>query len=299
MASLQLVEKKKIMSLMLKKYMDRLNMLLVLLHLAYASILRNKIKYSLKAIYFNRNSERSEYLYRLIYSGDDSCFNLLRMNVFTFKRLCDMLSTRGRLKDTKNMKVDEQVAIFLIILGHHYKNRAVKFHFMRSGETVSRQFRVVLNAVRRLQGELLKRPKPVLENCADRRWKWFKNCLGALDGTYIRVKVPEVDKPRYQNRKGEIAANVLAACSQDMEFIYVFPGWEGSAADGRVLRDAMSRKNSLKVPKGYYYLVDAGYANCNGFLAPFRGQRYHLNDWIDGRQPNTPEELFNMKHSSA
>ncbi len=51
--------------------------------------------------------------------------------------------------------------------------------------------------------------------------------------------------------------------------------------------------------KGTYYLVDAGYTNGEGFLAPYRGQRYHLNDWKDGHQPTTREEYFNMKHSSA
>uniref|UniRef100_A0A5B7B0E0 DDE Tnp4 domain-containing protein n=1 Tax=Davidia involucrata TaxID=16924 RepID=A0A5B7B0E0_DAVIN len=84
-----------------------------------------------------------------------------------------------------------------------------------------------------------------------------------------------------------------------MQFIYVLPGWEGSAADGRVLRDAVSRRNGLRVPHGYYYLVDAGYTNGEGFLAPYRGQRYHLNDWREGHQPTTPEEFFNMKHSAA
>ncbi|KAL7205051.1 hypothetical protein ACSBR2_018050 [Camellia fascicularis] len=29
---------------------------------------------------------------------------------------------------------------------------------------------------------------------------------------------------------------------------------------------------------GYYYLVDAGYTNGQGFLAPYRGQRYHLSE---------------------
>ena len=48
-----------------------------------------------------------------------------------------------------------------------------------------------------------------------------------------------------------------------------------------------------------YYLVDAGYTNGEGFLAPYRGQRYHLNDWRGGQQPTTPKEFFNMKHSSA
>ena len=78
----------------------------------------------------------------------------------------------------------------------------------------------------------------------------MQNCLGALDGTYIKVNVLDVDKPRYRTRKGEIATNVLGVCSQDMQFIYVLPGWEGSASDARVLRDAVSRTNGLKVPQG-------------------------------------------------
>ena len=35
-----------------------------------------------------------------------------------------------------------------------------------------------------------------------------------------------------------------------MQFIYVLPGWEGSAHDGHVLRDAVSREDSLKIPQG-------------------------------------------------
>ena len=50
---------------------------------------------------------------------------------------------------------------------------------------------------------------------------------------------------------------------------------------------------------GCYYLVDAGYINCEGFLAPFRGQRYHLNEWRQGHQPTRLEEYFNMKHAAA
>ncbi|KAF2295790.1 hypothetical protein GH714_034006 [Hevea brasiliensis] len=84
-----------------------------------------------------------------------------------------------------------------------------------------------------------------------------------------------------------------------MQFIYILPRWEGSATDGRILRDAITRRNLLKIPHGYYYLVDAGYTNENGFLAPYRGQRYHLNEWRDGYLPTNQEELFNMKHSPA
>lgn len=49
----------------------------------------------------------------------------------------------------------------------------------------------------------------------------------------------------------------------------------------------------------YYYLVDARYTNGEEFLFPFRGQRYHLNDWREGHQPTTPEEFFNLGHSVA
>ncbi|KAH1106699.1 hypothetical protein J1N35_010467 [Gossypium stocksii] len=92
---------------------------------------------------------------------------------------------------------------------------------------------------------------------------------------------------------------MLGVCTPDMHFVYVLPGWEGSIADGRVLRYAISRIHGLKVPHGCYYLVDVGYTNCEGFLAPFRGQRYHLNEWRQGQQLSTPEEFFNMKHASA
>ena len=46
--------------------------------------------------------------------------------------------------------------------------------------------------------------------------------------------------------------------------------------------------------------MDAGYTNGPGFLAPYRGVRYHLNEWTaSGNNPQTYKELFNLRHSSA
>ncbi|KAL0342762.1 UNVERIFIED_CONTAM: hypothetical protein Scaly_1938800 [Sesamum calycinum] len=87
-----------------------------------------------------------------------------------------------------------------------------------------------------------------------------KGCLGALDGTYIGVRVLEADKGRYRTRTGHIAVNVL----------------------------------------GKYYLYDDGYTNGDGFLIPYRDVRYHLREWDRGAMgPQTKEELFNLKHSST
>ncbi|KAL8524625.1 hypothetical protein ACS0TY_014285 [Phlomoides rotata] len=83
-----------------------------------------------------------------------------------------------------------------------------------------------------------------------------KGCLGALDGTYIDVHVPSIDKGRYRNRKGQVSVNVLVVCDINMSFSYVLTGWEGSAVDSSVLRDTINRENKLKVPKGLLIYVE-------------------------------------------
>ena len=151
----------------------------------------------------------------------------------------------------------------------------------------------------------------------------LQGCLGALDGTYINVRVSIADTPRYRSRKGQIATNTLAVCDRFLRFVYILPGWEGSVADSRVLRDAVTRPNGLKVRRGKhnqaicskiwlccfihyldmagtYYLCDNGYANSEGFLTPFKGVRYHLKEWgPQNQRPTSPRELFNMRHTMA
>ncbi|KAK4383521.1 hypothetical protein Sango_2724500 [Sesamum angolense] len=108
-------------------------------------------------------------------------------------------------------------------------------------------------------------------------------CLGALDGTFIDVRVPEHDKGCYCTRKGQVAVNVLGVCHSKMQFIFVLSGWEGSAAHSRVLRDAIHRPNVyefllVSIIRNYY-LCNNGYAKADGFLTPYRGVRYHLREW--------------------
>ncbi|KAL5541366.1 hypothetical protein UlMin_042457 [Ulmus minor] len=57
--------------------------------------------------------------------------------------------------------------------------------------------------------------------------------------------------------------------------------------------------NNFRGQKRKYYLVDSGYSNKPGFLAPFRNVPYHLRD---ARRRaggiNCPTELFNYRHAS-
>lgn len=111
---------------------------------------------------------------RMIFDSDVTCIENIRMDISTFLKLCNMLQTTGRLAPTKNMDVEGMVAMFLYILSHHAKNRIVKREFVRSGETVSRHFQLVLGSVLRLHEDLFKKPEPVSQNSNDSRWKWFK-----------------------------------------------------------------------------------------------------------------------------
>ncbi|CAN1272354.1 Protein ALP1-like [Linum perenne] len=220
------------------------------------------------------------------------------MNRRLFKKLRELLVSEGGLKSSRHVDVDEMLVMFLHTIGHNTKNRVLQEHFCRSGETIGRHLHCVLRAIVRLHPILLCKPEPIPENSDDFRWKHFKNCSGALDATHIKVRVRREDQPRYRDRKGDLSINVLAVCNPNMQFIYYSAGWEGSAHDGRVLRDALSRPNGFRVPQGNYYLCDAWYANSEGFLTPFRGQRYHLSEW-GSNQPNTPEEYYKMKHAKA
>ncbi|CAH8274839.1 unnamed protein product [Arabidopsis lyrata] len=126
------------------------------------------------------------------------------------------------------------------------------------------------------------------------------DCVGTINGTHILAMVSQKKAPSFRNRKGDLSQNVLAACNFDLEFMYVLSGWEGSAHDSKVLNDALTmNSNRLPVPEGKFYVVDCGFPNRQNFLAPYRGVRYHLQEYSgQNSQPTNAKELFNHRHAS-
>lgn len=102
-------------------------------------------------------------------------------------------------------------------------------------------------------------------------------CLGALDGTHIPACPPEWEAAAYRNRKGFLSFNVLCCVTFDGLLSYVYAGWEGSAHDQRVWNAAL-QEGGMRIPDGWYYLGDAGYALTPGVLTPHRNVRYHLQE---------------------
>lgn len=202
-----------------------------------------------------------------------------RMEKEVFFSLKTALSTI--ISPTK-MPLDQVLMIFLFIVGHSATNRDAQERFQLSGETIHRQFHIALDGLCRLQSRALKMPGlnpavPIEISNNSKFYPFFKDCVGAIDGTHIPVSVPAAAAGPFRNRKGFLSHNVLAACGFDMAFHYILAGWEGSAHDGMVLKAALGQ--DFRVPQGKYYLADAGYGNAPNFLVPYRGVRYHLKEW--------------------
>ncbi|XP_059633010.1 uncharacterized protein LOC132275789 [Cornus florida] len=94
-----------------------------------------------------------------------------------------------------------------------------------------------------------------------RFYPYFKNYVGAIDGTHIPATLPAT-------------------------------GWEGSANDSRILKECIENE-VMNFPAPL-----TGYANKPGYLALFRGHTYHFQEYRKTRQPRGREEVFNHRHSS-
>jgi hypothetical protein len=68
----------------------------------------------------------------LIYNCNDiECINMLRMRIAPFFNLCNLFRERNMLRDTIHNIVEEQVAMFLHVVGHNQRFRVIHQHFRR------------------------------------------------------------------------------------------------------------------------------------------------------------------------
>lgn len=184
---------------------------------------------------------------------DKRCYEQFRMEKHVFRELLETLTQTYGLKEGKDVPLVEALAMFLYILGHAEGNRMTQERFQHSGETVSRWFGLVLDAVSRMSEKIISPSDPQFRRVPDkikndtRYWPFFKDCIGAIDGTHVSVIVPKEKQVPYFGRKGITTQNVMAVCDFNMCFTFVWAGWEGAAHDARIFMEALRRPN-LKFP---------------------------------------------------
>ncbi|KAK3199756.1 hypothetical protein Dsin_023171 [Dipteronia sinensis] len=248
---------------------------------------------------FSNKKVRDELMNQL--QTNERCRYIIRMGPEAFKNLCENLKRDCGLRPKKLETIEEQVAKFIYILSHNVKNRPISFFFRRSSETISRHFHRVLQSIISLEEQFLQQPTGLKVSPEVRRssrfYPYFKDCVWAIDGTHVLVKVYREDAPRFRGRKGYPTLNVLAAYSFDLKFKYVLPGWEGTASDSRIIKNALIREDKLIIPNGKYYLVDDRYMLRSGLIAPYRGVCYNLKEY-SSHPPENSRELFNLRHTS-
>ena len=131
-------------------------------------------------------------------SIDAKCIAMLTMSREPFFPLCNLFRQRGLVLDTINSLVEEQVAMFLHVVGHNQMFRVVHQSFRRSIEIVNRHFHQVLYAVGELRAEMIKPPSGSthVKILVSHRWNpFFKVTVGYLGsiilglGSYIHTYV--------------------------------------------------------------------------------------------------------------
>ncbi|GKE63181.1 putative nuclease HARBI1 [Tanacetum coccineum] len=189
------------------------------------------------------------------------CVNAFGMHPTVFMNLYGELESKYGLKSSDRISVVEKLGVFVYILAVGVSNRDAGERFQRSGETISRAFHEVLEAItgrgsgfQRLAHDIIRPKDPSFrfipsQIMNDQRYMpYFKDCIGCIDGTHIGACIPENQQVPYIGRKGVPTFNVMANCDFDMCFTFISVGWEGSAHDTRVFLHALNT-SSLNFPK--------------------------------------------------
>jgi hypothetical protein len=86
----------------------------------------------------------------------------------------------------------------------------------------------VLPGLLKLHKEVVELPQNVtLDEIAEdpKRYPFFGDCIGALDGTHLPVSIKGYKKQApWRGRKGGLTQNVLIAVDFQMNFVYVLAG---------------------------------------------------------------------------
>jgi hypothetical protein len=244
----------------------------------------------------------SMWVLELIHGHPDHIRHEFGIRKDVFKHLVNDLLSFG-YTHSRHVYLEEQLAIFLYICVTGMSYSHAREHFQWSTSTISkylfsscsipkkltdttthRYFRRMLVAFSSpgIYTKYVKLPPadtPVPSRIADDStiFPFFKDAIGAIDGTHVACTSSAAEREATCNHKGFHLQNCLICCNFDLEFVYILSGWEESANDALVFHDAHT--TNFAVPPGRYYLADAGYPLCPQLMVPFRGIHYHLPQW--------------------
>lgn len=85
---------------------------------------------------------------------------------------------------------------------------------------------------------------------------------------YVSEHLLEIEVIYQNNDNTMIVVGQLVARKCDLRFTYVVPGWDSTASDSGILKDALRK----------YYVLDAGFILRKRLITQFRLTCYHLKE---------------------
>ena len=133
-------------------------MVVVMLSFVISTLRRSRPEPDLLLYHLRSDAEqhRKQTLQAIYNSTDAECLSMLRMTRAPFYALCNLFRNRGLVPEKARCIVEEQVAMFLHVVGHNQRFMVVHQSFRRSIETVHRHFHQVLYDVGELRSEMIK-----------------------------------------------------------------------------------------------------------------------------------------------
>ncbi|XP_010684223.3 protein ALP1-like [Beta vulgaris subsp. vulgaris] len=248
------------------------------------------------------------FIHRMLTGHRNLCKEQLRLSREVFISLANILREQQLLVAGRYISIEEQLGLGLYMLAKPASVRDAAERFQHSTSTISKYFKKVLQALEALSSQIIRPYQSMYETPPEiqsniKYWPFFKDCVGAIDGTLIQSVVADDVGRAFRDRHGEKTWNVMVVCSLNMLVTHINVGYEGSAHDTTVWRRSLgdARMGFPHPPSGKYYVVDSAYPNTLGYLSPYLvpGLRYHLPDFRRGTPPQGMYEQFNYRHSSC
>jgi len=146
------------------------------------------------------------------------------MNESTFRSLCKTLSEHYKLEESCHVYLEESVAMLIEMVAQDLIVRVLAERYQHSLNVVKRKLYEILIALLKLAANIVKPTRGdvtyislfILE--VKRYMPYFRDCIGALDGTHVPVHPPSRFLERFICRKSEPTMNILAMYNFSLKF---------------------------------------------------------------------------------
>lgn len=135
----------------------------------------------------------------------------------------------------------------------------------------------IINALCTIAPKIIKWPQGTEIDAITDKFKKISNIpnvMGAIDGSYIPIKAPNVNAESYINRKCFDAITLQGICDASMKFIDCFAGYPSSVSDVRIFRNSDIYTNIMSdtnryFPGNEFLLGDKAYPVLQWLIPPY------------------------------